>query len=153
MIVLHKKDIANYLHRDASLTDGLRMIMDGIVDIQAIGRTDDSEQMYHNIQCYKTKSFADTRYESHEEWIDIQYIRFGQERIDVLVSADQAERTEHNEAADCIFYRTEDGVCGNQLYLKAGMLAVFYPEDLHRPCICVDGSETVEKVVFKIRVR
>lgn len=152
MIVLQKKDIDNYLYMDTRLTEGLRMIMDGVVERQKTGRTDDSEQMYHNIQCYKTKPFEETRYESHEYWIDIQYIQAGQERIDVLNSEDGIERAEHNKETDCIFYRTENGVNGNQLYLKAGMLAVFYPEDIHRPCICIDGSETVEKVVFKIRI-
>ena len=152
MIILHKQEIEKYLHLDARLTAGLQLIKDGIADQQPLGRTDDSEQMYHNVQCYETKQFEDTRYESHEKWIDIQYIRSGQERIDVLVSAAGAECTEHNKEADCLFYRTEDGLHGNQLNLKAGMLAVFYPEDLHRPCICVDGPEIVEKVVFKIRV-
>ena len=152
MIVLHKQDIEKYLNMDVRLAEGLRMIMDGIADTQPLGRTDDSQQMYHNVQCYETKILEDTRYESHEKWIDIQYIRDGQERIDVLVTKDGVEIEEHNREADCIFYRGSGEIKGNQLYLTAGMLAVFYPEDLHRPCICVDEPETVEKVVVKVRV-
>lgn len=152
MIVLHKKDIAKYLEMDARLKEALQMIADGAVDHQEVGKVIDSENLYHNVQCYETKPFEKTRYESHELWIDIQYIKAGQERMDVLISGDGAEQTEHNKEKDCIFYQSNGSANANQLYLTAGMLAVFYPEDIHRPCICVDGPETVEKVVFKVRV-
>ena len=52
MIILHKREIEKYLHLDARLTEGLQLIKDGIADQQPLGRTDDSEQMYHNVQCY-----------------------------------------------------------------------------------------------------
>ena len=37
-------------------------------------------------------------------------------------------------------------------YIEKGMFAVFYPQDIHRPCMQIDGPEKVKKVVVKVRV-
>ena len=152
MLVLDKKHISKYLGMDARLDAGLRMIAEGLVEGQADGKYIDSDRMYHNIETYQTKSHEMTRYEAHDKYIDIQYLRAGQERIDVLASRDGLKETERNEDADLFFYEAEDMVKGHQVSMKAGMLAVFYPEDVHRPGMCLDQTETVEKIVFKIKV-
>lgn len=152
MIVLHKKDCEKYIGMDARLDAAFQMIADGTADKAPFGKTEDSENLYHNTQSYETKSFENTKYEAHEYWIDVQYIRAGKERIDVLVSAEGTEEIQHNVEGDCIFFKAGEAAKANQVYLEAGMLAVFYPEDLHRPCICVEEPETVEKVVFKAHV-
>lgn len=152
MIVLHKKDIEKYINMDERLSAALQMIADGVADTAPFGKTEDSENYYHNTQSYETKVFENTKYESHEYWIDIQYIRAGKERIDVLLDKEDANMYEHNKDNDCIFYAAKENAYASQVYLEPGMMAVFYPEDLHRPCICVDSPEAVEKVVFKVRV-
>lgn len=152
MIVLHKKDIPAYLGMDKRLDAALKMLAEGLVDTEAEGRTQDSDCMYHMVQSYDSRPFEACRFEAHEKRIDIQFIRSGAERMDVLVSLDGVEVEEDIPENDCIFYRETGTVHANQLYLKAGMLAVFYPEDLHKPGICVDTPAPVEKVVFKIDV-
>lgn len=152
MIVLNKEHISKYVGMDARLDAAFRMLADGLLEKAAEGRFEDSNRMYHTVQCYKTKPQEETRWEAHDRWIDIQYMRAGQERIDVLVSRAGLRETERNEEADVAFYEAEDTASGNQVYLKAGMLAVFYPEDVHRPCICLEQPQTVEKIVFKIQV-
>lgn len=152
MIVLDKEHISKYLGMDARLDDGLKMIADGLVENQTDGKYVDSDRMYHSIETYQTKAHEDARWEAHDRYIDIQYLRAGQERIDVLVSRAGLKETERNEDADLMFYESEDSVNGNQVYMKAGMLAVFYPDDVHRPGVCLDQTETVEKIVFKIKV-
>lgn len=152
MIVLDKKHISKYLGMDARLDAGLKMIAEGLVEKEADGKYIDSDRMYHSIETYQTKAHEVTRWEAHNRYIDIQYLRAGQERIDVLVSREGLKETERNEDADLYFYEEEDMVKGNQVCMKAGMLAVFYPDDVHRPGICLDHAETVEKIVFKIRV-
>lgn len=152
MIVLHKENISKYLEMDARLNAAFRMLAEGLVEHESLGKFEDSDHMYHMIQCYETKSREDTRWESHQNWIDIQYLRTGQERIDVLVSKKGLEKAEQNKDMDVIFYRENGLVRENQVLLEDGMLAVFYPEDIHRPGICLEQPQTIEKVVFKIRV-
>ena len=33
-----------------------------------------------------------------------------------------------------------------------GCFAVFYPQDGHMPCLCVDGPMKVKKVVVKVEI-
>lgn len=152
MIVIDKEHISQYLGMDVRLDAALQMIADGLVENEADGKYEDSDRQYHSVSSYKTKAWEETRFEAHDRWIDIQYMRAGQERIDVLVSRTGLAETERDEEADLIFYESKDVVCANQVCLKAGTLAVFYPEDVHRPTICINQPESVEKIVFKIRV-
>jgi len=152
MLVIDKKNISKYLGMDARLDAGLKMIADGLVEEAADGKYIDSEKMYHSIETYQTKAHEDGRWEAHDKYIDIQYLRAGQERIDVLASREGLKETERNEEADLMFYESEDSVHGHQVYMKAGMLAVFYPEDVHKPGLRLEHSETVEKIVFKLKV-
>ena len=155
MILLHKKDIAKYLGMDARLDAALQMIASGEADQDAEGRYEDSDRMYHMVQRYVTKSHAEARWESHEYWIDIQYMKSGEERMDILVSKEGLKETERPEGADCIFYEKADAknLSGEQtLRMGAGMLAVYYPEDIHKPGISVESPCEVEKIVFKIHV-
>jgi len=39
-----------------------------------------------------------------------------------------------------------------QLPLEAGMFAIFFPQDIHRPCMQIDGPEKVKKVVIKVKL-
>jgi len=87
---------------------------------------------------------------TRESWLSNVFS--GRERIDVLVSRQGLRETEANEEGDIWFYEAEEWIRGHRISLEAGMLAVFYPQDIHRPCICADQPQTVEKVVFKIRV-
>ena len=152
MIVLHKDQIPAYLGMDTRLDAGLQLIADGCMDRTELGRVDVSDCLYHNTQRYETKPFADTRYESHEQWIDIQYLRAGQEQMDILLCREGLRETERKPEADVMFYEPDGEIYPNRLNLAPGMLAIFYPEDIHRPCICAGQPETVEKVVLKVRV-
>ena len=38
------------------------------------------------------------------------------------------------------------------IILKKDMYAVFFPEDVHRPGISIDGTRGVRKAIFKLQV-
>lgn len=152
MLVFHKKDIPNYLNMDARLTAALKMLSDGSVESDPIGKSVDSDLMYHIVQCYDSKPFEQTKWESHERFIDIQYIISGLERIDTAVCGEGFTVTNRNEEKDNLSYQTDETAAISQLILGAGTMAVFYPEDLHRPQIAVGDPQEVKKIVFKIKV-
>lgn len=152
MIVLHKDSIEKYLGMDARLDAALQMLKEGIVDNAELGRYEDSDVLYHIVQRYDTKVKDEARWESHKKWIDIQYIRTGTEQIDVLVTSNGLDIVEQNEEKDLIFYHDNAASGVLSLTLEQGMLAIFYPEDIHKPCVCKDTPKTVEKVVFKVKI-
>ena len=91
------------------------------------------------------------RAEAHRKYVDIQYIAAGEEKIGVAPLQDGYEVVEDKLAEkDVIFYAgLQDEV---ELGLKAGMFAVLFPWEVHRPNCAFDEPAPVRKVVMKISV-
>lgn len=97
---------------------------------------------------YDSKSHQDCRLEAHHTYTDIQYIVSGREAIGFATPKNQEVTVDYNPEKDIVFF-TGDSF---PLILEAGMFAVFFPQELHRPCMQIDGPENVKKVVIKVRV-
>lgn len=154
MLVFHKKDIPFYAKMDERLSEALQLIASGELDNEPVGKIVISERLHCLVQEYETKEYSDTKWESHEKYIDIQYVCQGRERMDVWTVSDTLELQEVDQEADCRFYKEKKGAeseKANQICCQDGMMAVFYPSDIHRPCICAGQPEWVKKRVFKIR--
>jgi YhcH/YjgK/YiaL family protein len=108
------------------------------------------EDVFALVQSYHTVPAAEKQYESHRDYLDIQYLAAGYEVIyyapvDLLRTA-----TDYHAEKDYQLYH--DPVVATGLQLTAGSFAVFYPQDGHKPG-CVNGSPSpVKKVVIKVRV-
>ena len=88
-------------------------------------------------------------YETHDQYIDIQYMVEGEEIIGVADISEDKELTEAKEENDVWFYdcKTEP------LTLSAGKYMVLYPNDLHCPGVATNGTAlTCRKVVVKVKV-
>ncbi|PKQ62099.1 hypothetical protein BZG02_14310 [Labilibaculum filiforme] len=99
------------------------------------------------VQEYTTKNQEDCKLESHFEHIDIQYMISGTELMGVSVLKDQVPHTK-NEEKDVAFYPNES----TNITLTQGMFAIFFPNDLHCPCIKNNENLLVKKLVVKIRI-
>lgn len=97
---------------------------------------------------YQSKEHQDCRPEAHRNYVDIQYIVSGREIIGFATLNNQTVTDEYNTDKDIIFFSGET----TPLILEAGMFAVFFPQDVHRPCMQLDGTEKVKKVVVKVRI-
>ena len=93
------------------------------------------------------------RPEVHRDYIDVQYMVHGHELIgfypdckDGVVQEDLLEET------DVLFYEERSDVNELMLPMTDGCYAVFFPEDVHRPCCMMDAPEDVKKIVLKVRV-
>ena len=107
----------------------------------------DGENIFAILSEYQTKDIQNCRLEAHRKYIDIQYIVSGCELIGYAPLNDQTITEEYDEEKDVIFFEGETSL----VKLNAGMFAVFYPDDLHKPCIqTTENSETVQKIVIKI---
>lgn len=97
---------------------------------------------------YETKKQEDCRPEAHRDYADIQYIISGKEAIGFVTLKDQPETLAYQPEKDIVFFASET----SPLLLEAGMFAVFFPQDVHRPCMQIDGPEKVKKVVIKVKL-
>lgn len=106
----------------------------------------DGENLFYTIDSYTTKNLEDARFESHRQYIDIQYVYEGAELMGIT-TADQAVVTVPYKP-DIMFYTSEKGE-----YAKAtpAEFLIFFPEDVHQPCVKAGENAVVKKVVIKVK--
>lgn len=101
-------------------------------------------------QVYNTKERSSCFFESHKQFIDVQFILEGEEIIEVSNSEMLVVSSSYNEQMDLIKY--EDMIQVSQIVLKKGDVAIFYPQDAHMPCVKNVNPIKVIKTVVKVRV-
>ena len=84
---------------------------------------------------YTTKEENGNGYEAHREWIDIQYLLKGSEKICCLSLEYLKETKAYDADKDAAFYE-EAGVAGLEMMVGDGYFAVFFPQDGHEPGLC-----------------
>jgi len=103
------------------------------------------------VQTYETAPASTRRMEAHRKFVDIQYVVSGSEFIGICAPENQSSITEYDDQKDVQFFEGKTGV--SDCAMQAGELAVFFPEDLHKPgCQLGDKPTPVTKVVIKIPV-
>ncbi len=112
----------------------------------------EGEKMYAKVQRYETRLMESCRPESHQKFIDIQYVAEGEEYLGWCpFSPDLRTAAPYDAKNDVAFY--EELVPESNLVLLAGSFAVLYPDDVHRPCGAIeDEPGHVTKVVIKVSV-
>jgi len=96
----------------------------------------------------ETKADQECLLEAHRNYADIQYIVSGRENIGYAALGNQPVTKDYFQERDIIFFSGET----KPIYLEAGMFVVFFPQDVHRPGMQVDGPEMVKKVVVKVKM-
>ncbi len=142
-------NISKYNNLSEFLKIGLDYIKNTDFDKLEDGRYSiNGEDIYINIQTYKTKENAD--FEAHRNYVDIQYVISGEEKIGVTDYANCSTTIEYNNDKDIEFL---NGV-GEYYELKTGDFMILYPTDAHKPSISIDTNnpETVRKAVVKVHI-
>ena len=107
----------------------------------------DNSDVFAIVSTYKTKSQEESLWEAHRQYIDIQAMIEGSERIG-HAPIDTLNITQpYDPAKDITALRGS----GDMFILKPGMFAIFYPTDAHMPGVCADGNQQVKKIVIKVR--
>nr|WP_302830660.1 YhcH/YjgK/YiaL family protein [uncultured Bacteroides sp.] len=107
-----------------------------------------SNDIYVTISEYQTKKEEKVLFESHREYIDLQYVIKGKEYIGISHNATE-NIIPYNKEKDIAFYRAN---IEKQLLADSTRFFLFFPEDLHQPCINAGQCKYVKKVVIKIKV-
>ena len=109
------------------------------------------DNMFCLLQEMPTRPAAQMRAESHFNFVDIQYLLSGEETIGVARGAKEHTIIDnHAVENDIVFYA--DTQNESLIHLLPGMFAVFFPEDLHRPCCQTHGESVIRKAVIKIHL-
>lgn len=106
-----------------------------------------------NIDVGETGPADQRRFESHRRHIDIQLVLQGPERMQWVRVPDLRLEQDFAPDGDIAFYHPPARI-PVELVLGPDELAIFWPEDGHRPC-CHPGATAVafRKLVFKVPVQ
>ena len=110
------------------------------------GRHVINDYMYVNVETYQTKE--DALFEAHRDYIDIQYIISGEEKIGVTKYSDCTENIPYDKERDIEFLNGE----GEFYPMRTGDYMILCPTDAHKPSISLNEKATVRKAVVKVRV-
>lgn len=109
----------------------------------------DGQRMYAVVQERETQPKASRKGENHVDYIDIQYVAYGEELIGFArQSGDQTVVEDLSATHDAYLYERISNEM--DLILPAGTFAIFFPDDLHRTGCALRGAMHVKKVVVKI---
>ncbi|MBQ7770250.1 MAG: YhcH/YjgK/YiaL family protein [Clostridia bacterium] len=111
----------------------------------------DGKNLFASVQEYNTKEEQAARYEGHRNYIDIQFIASGAEAVEVTDITKTQSITPYNEEKDVEFFQTDEKVWKG--VWTANKYGIFFPYDIHRPGMRVDGvSAPVKKILVKIKL-
>jgi biofilm protein TabA len=110
----------------------------------------DGDDVFALVATYDTVPGTEKRLETHVRHIDLQYVADGHERILHAPAAALTVETPYDDAADIAFYA--EPPFASSLLMRPGDLAIFFPDDAHKPGCMAGGRHTVKKVVVKVRI-
>ncbi|MBC8052122.1 MAG: YhcH/YjgK/YiaL family protein [Sphingobacteriaceae bacterium] len=107
----------------------------------------DGDSVYVSVTEGPDKPYEQTNWESHRNMIDVQYIVRGKEKMGVAELSKASVTKAYDPAKDVANYTA----AGKFYVAEPGTMYIFFPTDVHRPSIKVDGYDVVKKVVIKLR--
>lgn len=108
----------------------------------------DGDNIYASITEDSTKNFENTKWESHRNYVDVQYVIRGEEKIGVCALEKATMTKPYDAKTDAANYSAE----GTFYQAIPGTFFLFFPSDVHRPGVTPGGNKIVKKLVIKVRV-
>jgi YhcH/YjgK/YiaL family protein len=110
----------------------------------------DGENLFAIVDSYYTNEVETQKAEAHRKYIDIQYIYSGKEKIGYCNIGNMKPVKKYSNQNDITFFEYD---FNNWLFIKEKEFVIFYPEDVHMPCIRSGTAKSkVKKIVIKILV-
>lgn len=149
MIYDNIANIETYKSLSSDIYEGLKFLRQVPSDI-AVDTYQINPRVKAIVSEYGTKKKNEHGFEAHKKNIDIQYLLKGEERIDCYPVEKLIESTPYSKEKDAAFYSAK-GVKAQEMTIGNGYFAIFFPQDGHMPCMCINNPEFVKKVVIKIK--
>ena len=104
------------------------------------------DELYVTRFDYETIPLEESFFEAHRQYLDIHIMVRGSERVDI---SHPDSLSLYESKGDFFAYH---GEAEQSLTLKEGDFLVVFPGDAHRIKVSIGDSQSVSKVVFKLRV-
>lgn len=107
------------------------------------------DNIFMNVMQFATQSPEQKKAELHQQYIDIQVLLSGEERI-LFGLSDSARQCEEMHVEDD--YQLCSQIADEQaIVLKPGRFVIFMPREPHKPGCVVQAPMDIKKVVIKVR--
>lgn len=107
------------------------------------------DTIFMNVMQFVTQQPEQKKAELHEQYIDIQVLLVGEERI-LFGMTDSARQCDEMHVEDD--YQLCSEIADEQaIVLKPGRFAIFMPGEPHKPGCVVQAPMDIKKVVIKVR--
>lgn len=149
MIIDRLANAAAWAHAARRLQSGLEFLRHADLASLSEGRHEiDGEHLFALVLQYTTRPAGECAWEAHRKYFDLQYVVDGVERMGYMNLSHARERTAYDAERDVAFYEAGD----DYVTVRAGMVAVFGPEDVHSPSVAAGAPAAVRKIVVKAAV-
>ena len=109
----------------------------------------DGDNAFAIISTGPPKKLEDVKWESHRKYIDLQYVIAGKIKIGMAPVAKATITEPYSDSRDAANYNVD----GRYLIATPKEFFLFFPQDAHRTDIKVEGSDSLKKLVIKIRYK
>lgn len=106
------------------------------------------KELFAKVQSFITRQQG--WYETHDQYIDIQYMAEGTELVYIADRGELAKRGEYDSVEDAQFY--EDDKLESRFVFKAGSFVIFFPDDAHKPSMVMGEPTNARKIVLKVKL-
>lgn len=128
-----------------ALQDALTLALAAVPQEKAPGRYElQGDNIFMNVMTFNTQSPVEKKAELHEQYIDIQLLLNGEERILFGTAGTARECEEFHHEDD---YQLCSAIENEQaIILKPGMFAVFMPGEPHKPGCVVGEPDEIKRL-------
>ena len=147
MIICEYKDLIKYAPVLPFLENGLACIEKLREQDFPVGKYE-FEGGFLMVQAGETKMFAADAYETHRNYIDVQYSIEGGEAAFFAPLSKLQPVKEYDPEGDIAFFSLNEEA--TKLVVRPGMCYIAFPEDGHMPCRCQDVPNAFKKIVMKL---
>ena len=109
------------------------------------------DDIYMVMQHYLTRRYQEGKFETHDRYIDIQYLVDGKELFHYAPRSAMCDPGAYDADNDKTNYADNEGA--DCIHFQNGTVIICFPEDAHKACTqCDDSVEPVRKLLLKVRV-
>lgn len=137
-----------YYNLSAGIKEGLEYLQANDISKMEDGKYEiNGDKLFINVNSYNSKDSAD--WESHTKYIDIQFIKIGEEKIGICDRKVCQSKTEYDTNKDIEFLTGDDG---DFYTMESEDFMIIYPDEIHKPGIKVKDNTYVKKAILKVAV-
>jgi biofilm protein TabA len=149
---INKKEfVINYFKNTERWDKAFAFLKDNDLSKLDIKRYDiDGDNLYASVSEYVTKNEADTKFEVHRKYIDIQHVINGAEQMSITPLSDKKDEQVPYDPAKDVEFMTVNKTASYEA--TPDKFFIFFPSDIHRPGVKIGENKSVRKVVVKVRI-